>query len=104
MNALPFSATRKQHTYITTCISLPNNYKIKNRDKELPVDVQTQISKGDLVLSPGEDLLTKVIGPEHPGRTRAVVHDVGLRKGMQGTNKKRGKNMKTKLLINCRQQ
>ncbi|CAH1450038.1 unnamed protein product [Lactuca virosa] len=39
------------------------------------VDVQTQISEGDLELSPGEDLLTNVIGPEHPGRTRAVGHD-----------------------------
>nr|KAJ0211205.1 hypothetical protein LSAT_V11C400196840 [Lactuca sativa] len=55
------------------------------------VDVQTQISKGDLVLSPGEDLFTKVIGPDHPGHTRAVGHDVGSRKGMQGTDKKKMK-------------
>lgn len=41
---------------------------------------------------PGEDLLTMVIGPEHPGRTRAVGEDVGLRKGMHGIDKKKRKN------------
>ncbi|CAI9270208.1 unnamed protein product [Lactuca saligna] len=41
------------------------------------VDVQAKISKGDLVLTPREDLLTNVIGPEHPGRIRAVGHDIG---------------------------
>ena len=40
---------------------------------------------------PGEDLLTLVIGPEHPGRTRAVGHDVGLRKGMPGVGQKKRK-------------
>ena len=43
------------------------------------------------MLSPGEDLFTKVIGPDHPGHTRAVGHDVGSRKGMQGTDKKKMK-------------
>ncbi|CAI9289875.1 unnamed protein product [Lactuca saligna] len=46
------------------------------------VDVQKEISEGDLLLGPGEDLLTKTIGPEHPGRTRVVGHDIGLRNGM----------------------
>ena len=36
-------------------------------------------------------MLTKAIGPEHPGRTRAVGHDIGLRKGMQGLDKKKWK-------------
>ncbi|XP_052623355.1 uncharacterized protein LOC111876917 [Lactuca sativa] len=63
------------------------------------VDVQTQISEGDLELSPGEDLLTKVIGPEHPGRTRAVGHDVGLRKGMQGTDKKKRKKHENETIV-----
>ena len=45
---------------------------------------------------PGEDLLTMVIGPEHPGRTRAVGHDVGLRIGMQGPEKKKRKTFHDK--------
>ncbi|KAL4584034.1 hypothetical protein LXL04_008624 [Taraxacum kok-saghyz] len=60
------------------------------------VEVQAQISKGDVVPGPGEDLLTMVIGPEHPGRTRAVGHDVGLRIGMQGTEKKKRKTFHDK--------
>nr|KAJ0223770.1 hypothetical protein LSAT_V11C200069380 [Lactuca sativa] len=55
------------------------------------IDVQKEISEGDLLLGPVEDLLTKAIGPEHPGRTRAVGHDIGLRKGMQGLDKKKRK-------------
>ncbi|CAI9260258.1 unnamed protein product [Lactuca saligna] len=53
------------------------------------IDVQKEISEGDLLLGPGEDLLSKAIGSEHPGRTRAVGHDIGLRKGMQGLDKKK---------------
>ncbi|CAI9276142.1 unnamed protein product [Lactuca saligna] len=55
------------------------------------IDVQKEISNGDLLPGPGEDLLTMAIGPEHPGRTRAVGHDIGLRKGMQGLDKKKRK-------------
>lgn len=56
------------------------------------VEVQTQISQGDVVPGPGEDLLTMVIGPEHPGRTRAVGQDIGLRIGMQGFDEKKRKS------------
>ncbi|CAH1433786.1 unnamed protein product [Lactuca virosa] len=55
------------------------------------IDVQKEIFKGDLLPGPGEDLLTMAIGPEHPGRTRAVGHDIGLRKGMQGLDIKKRK-------------
>nr|KAJ0189162.1 hypothetical protein LSAT_V11C800443420 [Lactuca sativa] len=63
------------------------------------IDVQKEISNGDLLSGPGEDLLTMAIGPEHPGRTKAVGHDIGLRKGMQGLDKKRGKPWTKKLLV-----
>ncbi|CAH1439653.1 unnamed protein product, partial [Lactuca virosa] len=55
------------------------------------IDVQTEISKSDLLSGPGEDLLTMTIGPKHPGRTRAVTHDVGLRNGMHGLDRKKRK-------------
>ena len=45
---------------------------------------------------PGEDLLTMVIGPEHPGRTRAVGYDVGLRIGMKGIENKKRKTAHSK--------
>ncbi|CAH1439448.1 unnamed protein product [Lactuca virosa] len=52
------------------------------------IHVQKEISNSDLLPGPGEDFLTLAIGLEHPGRTRAVGHDIGLRKGMQGLEKK----------------
>ncbi|CAI9276367.1 unnamed protein product [Lactuca saligna] len=54
-------------------------------------EVESQISQGDWVPKPGEDSLTAVLGREHPGRTRAVGHTVGLRKAMQGNDKKKRK-------------
>ncbi|CAH1433785.1 unnamed protein product [Lactuca virosa] len=77
-------------------------FKERISSKEFQIDVQKEISKGDLLPGPGEDLLTMAIGPEHPGRTRAVGHDIGLRKGMQGLDKKRGKPLTKKLLVTCR--
>nr|XP_043610039.1 uncharacterized protein LOC122581815 isoform X2 [Erigeron canadensis] len=37
----------------------------------------------------GVDSLIQVLGPEHPGRTRAVGSLVGLKKGLQGVGKKK---------------
>nr|KAJ0219417.1 hypothetical protein LSAT_V11C300151710 [Lactuca sativa] len=54
-------------------------------------EVESQISRGDWVPEPGEDSLTAVLGREHPGRTRAVGHTVGLRKAMHGIDKKKRK-------------
>ncbi|CAI9294065.1 unnamed protein product [Lactuca saligna] len=53
--------------------------------------VESQISRGDWVPEPGEDSLTAVLGREHPDRTRAVGHIVGLRKAMHGIDKKKRK-------------
>nr|KAJ0197026.1 hypothetical protein LSAT_V11C700381020 [Lactuca sativa] len=66
------------------------------------IDVRKEISKGDLLPGPGEDLLTMTIGPQHPCRTRAVGHDIDLTKGMQGLEKKRGKPVRKNLLVRCK--
>ncbi|CAI9266279.1 unnamed protein product [Lactuca saligna] len=60
-------------------------FKERISSKEFQIDVKNLLS------GPGEDLLTMPIGPEHPGRTRAMGHDIGLRKGMQGLDKKKRK-------------
>ncbi|CAH1421539.1 unnamed protein product [Lactuca virosa] len=65
------------------CKSLRKGCHQRNSRNPAQIDVQKEISKGDLLSGPGEDLLTMAIGPEHPRRTRAVGHDIGLRKGMQ---------------------
>nr|KAJ0215489.1 hypothetical protein LSAT_V11C300152820 [Lactuca sativa] len=63
----------------------PQLYEIKSESSQDYVmgrrskNELTQISEGDLVLGPGEDLLTTVIGPEYSGRTMAVGHDQGSR-------------------------
>nr|KAJ0190258.1 hypothetical protein LSAT_V11C800448240 [Lactuca sativa] len=49
------------------------------------------MSRGDWVPKPREDSLTTVLGREHPGRTRAVGHTVGLRKSMHRNDKKKRK-------------
>ncbi|CAI9270147.1 unnamed protein product [Lactuca saligna] len=63
------------------------------------IDVQKEISNGDLLLGPGEDFLTMAIAPEHPGHTRAVGHDIGLRKGMQGLDKKKKRKVVDKEVV-----
>nr|KAJ0224537.1 hypothetical protein LSAT_V11C100047740 [Lactuca sativa] len=78
----------------------PHGYK-GNKPKweqENASDVQKEISNGDLLPGPGEDLLTMAIGLEHPGRIRAVGHDIGLRKGMQGLDKKKRKSVDKELV------
>ena len=42
------------------------------------------------------DPLAAVLGPEHPGRTRGVGHNVGLRVGLGLENKRRKHNPKEK--------
>ncbi|KAL4587375.1 hypothetical protein LXL04_000244 [Taraxacum kok-saghyz] len=60
--------------------------------KACPVEVEDHICEGDWVPGPGEDSLTAVLGREHPGRTRAVGHTVGLRKAMQGFEQRKKKD------------
>ncbi|CAH1417330.1 unnamed protein product [Lactuca virosa] len=56
------------------------------------IEKDTQLSHGDWFPGPGADVLTEVLGPEHPGRTRAVGHNVGLRQSMPRVDKKKGKS------------
>nr|KAJ0228633.1 hypothetical protein LSAT_V11C100040270 [Lactuca sativa] len=52
----------------------------------------TQLSHGDWFPGPEADVLTEVLGPEHPGRTRSVGHNVGLRQSMPMIDKKKRKS------------
>ena len=45
----------------------------------------------------GDDPLVVVLGPEHPGRTRSVGHNVGLRIGLGQGHKKRKQKEKANL-------
>ncbi|CAH1418483.1 unnamed protein product [Lactuca virosa] len=56
------------------------------------IEKDTQLSHGDWFPGPGADVLTEVLGPEHPGRTRAVGHNVGLRQSMPRVDKKKRKS------------
>ncbi|KAI3510158.1 hypothetical protein L1887_25689 [Cichorium endivia] len=56
------------------------------------IEKDTRLSQGDWVPGPREDVLTEVLGAEHPGRTRGVGHIVGLRQSMPGVDKKKRKS------------
>nr|KAJ0214647.1 hypothetical protein LSAT_V11C400186960 [Lactuca sativa] len=73
----------------TGMYSLPTNLYPLASDL---IEKDTQLSHGDWFPGPGEDVLTEVLGPEHPGRTRAVGHNVGLRQSMPRVDKKKRKS------------
>ncbi|CAI9302872.1 unnamed protein product [Lactuca saligna] len=55
------------------------------------VEKEKQVSQGDLEIRPGSDLLVKVLGPEHPGRIRAIGYNVGLKQSILGIKEKNRK-------------
>ncbi|CAI9282493.1 unnamed protein product [Lactuca saligna] len=55
------------------------------------VEKEKQVSQGDLEIRPGSDLLVEVLGPEHPGRMRAIGHNVGLKQSILGIKEKNRK-------------
>lgn len=55
------------------------------------VEKEKQVSQGDLEIRPGSDLLVEVLGPEHPGRMRAIGYNVGLKQSILGIKEKNRK-------------
>ncbi|KAI3745844.1 hypothetical protein L6452_08255 [Arctium lappa] len=58
------------------------------------IEKDKQFSQGDWDPEVAVDPLAAVLGPKHPGRTRGVGHNVGLRVGLGLGNKRRRRNKK----------
>ncbi|KAJ9556465.1 hypothetical protein OSB04_011079 [Centaurea solstitialis] len=56
------------------------------------IEKDNQVSEGLWVPGPGEDVLTAVLGPEHPGRTRGVGHTIGLKQTIAGISGRKRKS------------
>lgn len=57
----------------------------------LQVQKEKQVSQGDLEIRHGSDILIEVLGPEHPGRMRAVGYNVNLKQSILETKEKNRK-------------
>ncbi|KAJ9552586.1 hypothetical protein OSB04_016631 [Centaurea solstitialis] len=78
----------------------PDEYVLPKHTQSLAdklIQKDRQISQGDGDLELGDDPLVAVLGPEHPGRTRGVGHNVGLRVGLGLGDKKRKQKEKANL-------
>ena len=62
----------------------------------LQVEKQNEVTQADSDIAPGSDLLVEVLGPEYPGRLRAMGYNAGLKQSIIGIKEK---NRKQEVLV-----